>query len=74
MAYLLGVSINFNYSKITDMTNLRNCLDTASIYVGTYAKYNNGSLFGKWLNLSDYANYDGLLTTMFELHSDESDP
>ncbi|MGX5685599.1 antirestriction protein ArdA [Chryseobacterium cucumeris] len=56
------------------MTNLRNCLDTASIYVGTYAKYNNGSLFGKWLNLSDYSDYDELLTAMYELHSDEADP
>lgn len=56
------------------MTNLRNCLDTASIYVSTYAKYNNGSLYGKWLNLSDYSDYDELLTAMYELHSDESDP
>ncbi|WP_076446351.1 antirestriction protein ArdA [Chryseobacterium sp. RU37D] len=56
------------------MINLRNCLDTASIYVGTYAKYNNGSLYGKWLNLSDYSDYDELLTAMYELHSDESDP
>src|SRR5690606_41483633 len=28
----------------------------ASIYVGTYGKYNAGSIFGKWLNLSDYAD------------------
>lgn len=72
---LLGESINFKCNlKLINMTNLRNCLDTASIYVGTYAKYNNGSLFGKWLNLSDYADYDELLTTMYELHSDESEP
>lgn len=56
------------------MTNLRNCLDTASIYVSTYAKYNNSSLYGKWLNLSDYSDYDSLLTAMYDLHSDESDP
>lgn len=55
------------------MTKLTNCLDTASIYVGTYAKYNNGSLYGKWLNLSDYSDYDELLTAMYKLHSDESD-
>ena len=29
-------------------------LSEARVYVGTYAKYNNGSLFGKWLDLSDY--------------------
>ena len=56
------------------MTNLRNCLDTASIYLSTYAKYNNGSLYGKWLNLSDYSDYDELLSAMYELHSDEADP
>lgn len=56
------------------MTNLRNCLDTASIYVSTYAKYNNWSLYGKWLNLSDYCDYDELLVTMRELHKDEHDP
>ncbi|MFN4362537.1 antirestriction protein ArdA [Chryseobacterium hispalense] len=56
------------------MTNLRNCLDTASIYVSTYAKYNNSSLYGKWLNLGDYSNYEDLLETMRELHKDESDP
>ncbi len=56
------------------MTNLQNCLDTASIYCGTYAKYNNGSLYGKWFNLGDYSDYDELLTAMYELHSDESAP
>lgn len=55
------------------MTNLQNCLDSCSIYVGTYAKYNNGSLNGKWLNLSDYSNYDELLDEMKELHKDEHD-
>lgn len=55
------------------MTNLQNCLDTASIYVSTYAKYNNGSLYGKWLNLSDYSDYDELLEAMRELHKDEHD-
>lgn len=56
------------------MTNLRNCLDTASIYVSTYAKYNNESLYGKWLNLGDYSDYDELLEAMRELHKDESYP
>ncbi|WP_454047296.1 antirestriction protein ArdA [Chryseobacterium sp. Marseille-Q8038] len=56
------------------MTNLQNCLDSCSIYVGTYSKYNNGSLYGKWLNLSDYSDYDELLETMNDLHKDEHDP
>ena len=56
------------------MTNLQNCLDSCSIYVGTYQKYNNGSLCGKWLNLADYSDYYGLLEAMKELHQDEHDP
>ncbi|WP_260264062.1 antirestriction protein ArdA [Elizabethkingia ursingii] len=56
------------------MTKLLNCLDTICIYVGTYKKYNEGSLFGKWLSLSDYSDYDELLEAMKELHKDEDDP
>jgi len=56
------------------MTNLQNCLNSCSIYVGTYKKYNEGSLFGKWLNLSDYSDYDELLEVMKELHQDEYHP
>ncbi len=56
------------------MANLQNCLDNCSVYCGTYHKYNNSSLYGKWLNLSDYSNYEELLKTMHELHKDESEP
>lgn len=44
------------------------------LYVGTYAKYNSGSIAGKWLDLSDYADRDEFLTACRELHADESDP
>ncbi|OWP74659.1 antirestriction protein ArdA [Flavobacterium oreochromis] len=56
------------------MTKLRNCLDTISIYISTYQKYNEGSLFGKWFELSDYADYDDFLEAIKELHKDEEDP
>ncbi|WET69050.1 antirestriction protein ArdA [Sphingobacterium sp.] len=46
----------------------------ASIYVGTYAKYNDGSIFGKWLKLSDYADRNEFYEACAELHSDEEDP
>lgn len=49
-------------------------ISEASIYVGTYQKYNEGSLFGKWLNLSDYADKKEFYTACNELHSDEQDP
>lgn len=47
---------------------------TTKIYVGTYAKYNNGSISGDWLTLSDYADKDEFLAACAELHSDEEDP
>ncbi|SEV98651.1 Antirestriction protein [Chryseobacterium wanjuense] len=56
------------------MAKLTNCLDTFSIYVGTYAKYNEGSLYGAWLELSNYSCYDELLKAMHELHQDEQNP
>ncbi|MGY3615692.1 antirestriction protein ArdA [Bradyrhizobium sp. USDA 10063] len=49
-------------------------MDTARIYVGTYAKYNSGSLKGAWLDLEDYSDRDAFLAACAELHKDESDP
>jgi hypothetical protein len=56
------------------MTKLQNCLQNACIYVGSYYKYNNSNLYGKWLNLSDYSDFEELQQVMYELHSDEQDP
>lgn len=47
---------------------------TMRIYVGTYAKYNDGNLFGKWLDLEDYIDKEEFLKACAELHSDEEDP
>ena len=47
---------------------------TMRIYVGTYAKYNDGNLFGKWLDLEDYYDRDDFYKACAELHSDEEDP
>ena len=49
-------------------------LSEARVYVGTYNKYNNGSLFGKWLDLSDYSDKDEFMEACRELHKDEQDP
>ena len=48
-------------------------LSEAKIYVGTYGKYNNGSLFGAWLDLSDYADKEEFYEACRELHKDEED-
>lgn len=45
-----------------------------SLYVGTYAKYNNGSIAGEWVNLSEYPTLTEFLEKCAEIHSDEQDP
>lgn len=47
---------------------------TAKIYVGTYAKYNSGSIAGGWLDLEDYHDAEEFMNACKELHSDEEDP
>lgn len=45
------------------------------VYVGTYAKYNSGSIRGAWIDLEDYqGDREGFLTACKALHSDEPDP
>ena len=45
-----------------------------SIYVGTYAKYNNGSINGALLKLTNYADSKEFYEACKELHKDEIDP
>ena len=44
------------------------------VYVGTFGKYNSGSLYGKWLNIKDYKNVDEFDKACRQLHSNEYDP
>lgn len=46
----------------------------ASVYVGTYKKYNEGSLAGAWMELADYKSKDEFMEACKELHSDEEEP
>ena len=46
----------------------------ARVYVGTYHKYNIGSLYGKWLELSDYDDIEEFYSACKELHADETYP
>ena len=56
------------------MTTTANLLDQVRVYVGTYAKYNNGSIFGEWLTLGDYSDLSEFYDACKELHADEEDP
>lgn len=48
--------------------------DAPAIYVGTYAKYNNGNLRGLWLDLTSFCDYEEFMDCCRALHSDEDDP
>lgn len=45
-----------------------------AVYVGTYHKYNCGSIYGKWFDLTDFDDEDEFLTSYRELHAGEEDP
>jgi len=44
-----------------------------AVYVGTYAKYNNGDLTGKWISLEGH-DKESFYEECRELHKDEEDP
>lgn len=45
-----------------------------SVYCGTYGKYNDGSLFGAWLDLTKFSEYEEFIAVCRQLHKDEEDP
>jgi hypothetical protein len=46
----------------------------AKCYVGTYGKYNAGSIEGKWLDLDNYQTYQEFLNACKAVHKNEYDP
>lgn len=44
------------------------------VYVGTYGKYNSGSIAGAWIDLVKCGTYEGFLAQCRETHKDEHDP
>ena len=48
--------------------------DEPAVYVGTYAKYNSGSIAGGWINLEDHTDLDSFYDACRALHPDEADP
>ncbi|MDE1188864.1 MAG: antirestriction protein ArdA [Pantoea sp.] len=49
-------------------------ITTPAVYVGTYHKYNGGSIDGKWLDLTDFDGKDEFYEACRELHVEEEDP
>ena len=50
------------------------CDGEPSVYVGTYGKYNDGSLCGLWIDLSSFNDYDEFINFCKAIHADEEDP
>lgn len=44
------------------------------VYVGTYAKYNNGNIGGAWISLNNCDSYSDFLKKCASIHKDEQDP
>lgn len=45
----------------------------AGLYVGTYKKYNEGSLFGMWIGLEQFTDAEDFFEVCRQLHEDESE-
>lgn len=58
-------------AKIMETTKIS--ISEIRLYCGTYTKYNNGSISGKWLNLSDYSDGAEFMQACKDLHEDETD-
>lgn len=48
--------------------------DHCEVYVGTYAKYNNGSLFGMWVNMESFDIVEEFKIFCKAIHGNEEDP
>lgn len=47
---------------------------TPAVYVGTYHKYNCGSIFGKWFDLTEFDSKEDFIGACHELDANEHDP
>jgi len=72
----LGIKIvKSNYIRKKDIEKIVLAGSTTPrVYVGTYGKYNDGSIDGAWLDLEDYADKEDFYEAAKELHKDENDP
>lgn len=48
--------------------------DNPKVYCGTFAKYNDGSIKGEWMDMTDYSDAEEFFAACAELHKDEEDP
>lgn len=48
--------------------------DQMAVYVGTYGKYNDGSIYGAWIDLTLIKDEEDFNDLCAEIHKDEQDP
>ena len=60
--------------SVMKLINSKTGVEHPSVYVGTYRKYNDGSLDGAWIDLVKCGSYDGFLAKCKEVHKNEPDP
>jgi antirestriction protein len=48
-------------------------MNNPKVYVGTYGKYNNGSIAGEWVDLTDFKDKDSFIAHCLSIHSNEED-
>ncbi|QXD01340.1 antirestriction protein ArdA [Klebsiella sp. PL-2018] len=53
---------------------MNSALTVPAVYVGTYHKYNCGSIFGKWFDLTNFDDEDAFYDACRALHTGEDDP
>ena len=68
----LGYTVTDLEEAIDDLKS--SCDGEPSVYVGTYGKYNDGSLCGLWIDLSCFNSYDDFINFCKAIHADEEDP
>ena len=51
-----------------------NDADGIGVYCGTYHKYNCGSLYGMWIDLTQFTDAEEFFDVCNQLHDDEDDP
>ena len=63
-----------NWAEVVEEHKYDYTSGNPALYVGTYHKYNCGSFYGMWVDLTSFLDYDDFMEFCYLLHIDEEDP